>query len=267
MAVQYTAPAPIVVQQTWGTNVAGAIERMAARKHQEELLKEQLEYQKSRDAVQDSHWDKEFEMTSNMAQTKMELLGVELSKSQNDLIRYKSDNEALINQNVMQENKMRVDTQNAANIAERKRREKELAELKQAGSNWFGHKGKGGLEATSELNIREREAGTASLMSRGMSAIGADPVYDFLDWMGGTEGEYNIPQQLEAELQTSETYKDPTEIYQSIQDQGGGYINPETMGNIYGQDPYAANRREKMQSQDLIKQLIQNLGGGYGGNY
>ena len=50
-------PKPTVVQQTWGNDIARAIQQERMMNHNKEIMDQELEYKKTRDTVQDERWN------------------------------------------------------------------------------------------------------------------------------------------------------------------------------------------------------------------
>ena len=50
-------PKPQVVQQTWGNDIARAIQNERMMSHNREMIEQELEYKKSRDRVNDARFD------------------------------------------------------------------------------------------------------------------------------------------------------------------------------------------------------------------
>ena len=129
-------PQPIV-QQTNGNSIVRAIEAERKMAFEKKLIDANMEYQRSRDAVNDAKWDKDFDLRKSQAKTREELLQAQIVRLQKSNQMIQTNWENAVNAQAEQENWARVAAQHANNnMAERKQKE-EYDKLKEKADNWL----------------------------------------------------------------------------------------------------------------------------------
>lgn len=241
-------PKPILVQQTWGNSISQAIERERARNFEKKMIDQELEYKRSRDTVADAKWNKDFDIRKSQAQTNEELMKSQIVKANKNNQMLQNDLEKQTNDMAEQENYNRIVAQKMQNVTDQANRQELINEKTQQADAWFG-----GQEATSDLNKQMREAGLKS------SWGGAgDAVYDFFDWMGGTD-KSETQGLAQAQMEQRPNYMSTHDMMQASLANTGGTMDPQTASLLGGTDFHTVNAVASMPNEQRLMWLKANL--------
>lgn len=239
-------PKPTVVQQTWGNDIARAIQQERMMNHNKEIMDQELEYKKTRDTVQDERWNKEFDVKKVTAKTQNDILQQQLMRATKNNEMYASQVDEML---TAQKTKSAFDglrADEAQNVFKKKEIDRDIALQRQKASRWWG-----GKEDTVALNQEARQAG----LKDSWGSAG-DAVYDFFDHnftgVNDYQGLGRARQEADPSYQSSEQLR--SDVVNQL-----GTLPDWAYGQVTGQDWGSANKIATMNNQQAINYVNQGM--------
>ena len=242
-------PKPTVVQQTWGNDIARAIQQERMMNHNKEIMDQELEYKKTRDTVQDERWNKEFDVKKVTAKTQNDILQQQLMRATKNNEMYAEQIDDMLSSIKTKSAFDGLRADEAQNAFKKKEIDRDLALQKQKASRWFG-----GVDQTAQLNQQMRDTG---LREGSMFGSTGDAVGDWFDWVGGV-GDKEYQGLGRATQESDPSYQSSEQLRSDVVNQLGTL--PEwAYGQVTGQDWGSANQVATMGNQQAINYLNQGM--------